>query len=47
MLKGKSSRTREWSILKAKKKKKNEAGKMSVDLNVLEVASVVWQGVEE
>lgn len=30
-----------------KKKKKNEAGKMSVDLNVLEVASVVWQGVEE
>lgn len=30
-----------------KKKKTNEAGKMSVDLNVLEVASVVWQGVEE
>lgn len=29
------------------KKKKNQAGKMSVDLNDLEVALVAWQGVEE
>lgn len=45
--KGKSSRAREWSGLKAKEKKRKKSLRMSVDLDDLGVASVEWQEVEE